>query len=140
MTVAITPADLFLSEVDDNRAMATITTVIARAARFAPCILQPVSEDVAAAMKGILVDVVVRRYQAHAQQPGIAETKALGDRSHSIDTKGAPTALFQPSEITELQLLCAQASSVPVSAAAPAYSFPDAQPWPDGLCSPRWRW
>lgn len=133
MAVTITPRDLFLSNVDDDRAMQTIATVIARASLFAPCILLPATPTIEAAMKGILVDIVVRRYRAHELPLGLSRSRAEGGRSESLDTKDVPTALFYPGEITELQALCAAATETIAAATAPVYSFPDPQPWPDGL-------
>lgn len=127
MAVAITPDDLILSgPLDEDRALDLIATVTARAARFAPCILTDSTIEVAA--KGILVDVISRRYEAQtAPAPGVSET--VGGRTKS--TSGDSTVTFWPGEIAELQALCADAAA---AATDPVYSFPDAPIWPDGLC------
>lgn len=133
MTVAINPEDLFLSNVDNDRAMTTIATVIARAGLIAPCILEPAAPAAELAVKGILVDVIVRRYKAHQLTPGVARSRTMGGRSETTDTKDVPTALFYPAEILELQAICRGDGAAAEATSTPVYSFPDAQPWPDGL-------
>lgn len=138
--VAIDVSDLFLpvlSPAEQTRAETLIATVIARAARVAPCILTDPS--VAVAAKGILVDVVTRRFD-RSVQPGVNVTKAMGNRSISVDGSGVPVVPFYPAEIAELQELCtAAAGDVGGEYAAPMGSFPDPRPWPDGLCDvPLW--
>ena len=126
MTVEIIPADLFLPNVDSDRATEVIATVMARAARFAPCLLLPdVDANTEQALKGVLVDVITRRYERVIGKKSIT----AGGRTESFE---APTGLFWPAEISELQALCA-IGTAPAAASTPVYSFPDARPWPDGL-------
>lgn len=126
----LTPSDLLIDDVDTVLAQQEITAVVARAALVAPCILR---DDMPAwqAARGILIDVVIRRYKLRkgGQTPGVSSSEAAGGRSQQADAKGLPP-LFWPSEIAELQAICTAAVGT-TPAAAPVWSFPDAQPWPD---------
>lgn len=128
----LTPSDLLIDDVDTVLAQQEITAVVARAALVAPCILR---DDLPAwqAARGILIDAAVRRYRMRKQAitAGVSTSREMGGRVRSDDAKGLPP-LFWPSEISELQAICIAANGSAASAAAPVYSFPDAQPWPDG--------
>lgn len=122
----ISPDDLHLEEVDTDRAVALIRSVVARAAVVAPCIQD---DDFAYldAAKGIIVDVIVRRYLAYSAVPSLV---SVSGRSEAIAAR-TPETLFWPSEISELQALCAAGQSPDGSGASPRYAFPDARPWPE---------
>lgn len=135
----ITASDLALhpditGEVDLVRASALISTVVARAARFAPCLLSPDFSAVDAA-RGVLLDVVARRYNSIV--PGISRSHAEGPFSESYDTRGVPAVTFWPSEVAELQAMCsAQPDALQ---RVPLSSFPDPEPWPDpSVARPVW--
>lgn len=123
----------FVTNVDNALAQELITSVVARASRFAPCILVPGFPFVTEA-RAVLLDVVVRRYDARKAGliAGVSKAETAGGRTQSSDAKTLVT--FLPSEITELRELCAAASAAAPAASTPVYSFPPAQPWPDGLC------
>ncbi|TKV61864.1 hypothetical protein FDO65_10090 [Nakamurella flava] len=136
----ITPDELGLGDgVDQAWAQADIGTVTARASIFAPS-LHTLTGEFEKAAKGVLIDVVVRRYKTRNLLPGVSQSKAMGDRSTSSDTKDLPRALFWPEQITELQAICAAAATgggPPVVAAVGAFPEPGRYPDPAERL-PRW--
>jgi hypothetical protein len=101
--VLLTTEDLApFAAIDEAKAQAMIDDVTARAARVAPCILEPDFQHDAAAV-AILRGVVLRWHEAGS---GALQTASVDDASFSFDNRQQRRTLFWPSEITELQALC----------------------------------
>lgn len=90
--------------IEEAKAQAMIDDALALAARIAPCILTEEFEHPAAA-KAILRGAVLRWNDAGS---GSVQYQMAGPYSQSIDTKQERRGMFWPSEITELQQLCAE--------------------------------
>jgi hypothetical protein len=91
--------------IDADKAQAMIDDTLARAARVAPCILDAdLSEANAAAAKAILRDVVLRKNDAGT---GAMQSQTAGPFGVSLDTRQPVRTLFWPSDISELQSICA---------------------------------
>lgn len=128
--VEISPQDLeahpdIKGDVDPVKALGLISTVVARAARFAPCILLD-GFDATEAAKGVLLDVIARRY--NSVLAGGSYSRAEGPYSESYDTRNQPAVTFWPAEVAELQAMCRATS---LDQGIPLGSFPDPEPWPD---------
>lgn len=110
---------------------ALISSTLARAIRFAPCIVADDFTYAEAAMS-VLVDVIRRRDRLNRAKvvPGVATTKQIGNRSLSVSATGVSEALFEANEIAELQSMCAAFNGSVMLASVPQGSFPDAKPWP----------
>jgi hypothetical protein len=90
------------ADIPPAKAQAMIDDVTARAARVAPCILEPdFAYDDAAV--GILRGVILRWHEAGT---GALQTAAVDDASFSFDNRQQRRTLFWPSEVEELQALC----------------------------------
>lgn len=127
----------FVQNVDSALAEELITMVVARASLVAPEILADnFPADRVPAVRAILLDAVVRRYDARklGMVAGTSTSEASGGRSHSSDAKSLP--LLLASEIADLQALAREVTSAAPSVSAPVYSFPAAQGWPDPACWP----
>lgn len=107
-TLSITHEDLlpFAPDLEAAKATEMISDVLARAKRIAPCLDGEVSDDVAAAAKGILRDVLIRWHEAGSGAV-TQRTKQTGpyQETESYDSQ-RPKPRFWPSEIKELQDLC----------------------------------
>lgn len=102
--VALVPGDLApFATIDAAKAQAMIDDALALAARVAPCIL---NDDFAHpdAAKAILRGAVLRWNEAGT---GALQTRAVGAVSEGYDTRQQRRTMFWPSEITDLERLCA---------------------------------
>lgn len=104
--VTLVPADLNLfASIDDAKAQAMIDTALARAARVAPCIRdETLSADNSEAAKGVIRDAILRWNDGGS---GALQSQTAGPFSQSVDTRQQRRSLFWPSEIEELQAICA---------------------------------
>lgn len=83
-----------------TKATALIASMLARAAGYAPRVTATDLDDTqVAAVKGILIDVIARRYDV---LPGVTRASGAGSVSKSDDAKSLPS-LFWDSEIAELR-------------------------------------
>jgi hypothetical protein len=106
--VTLTPEDLEpFADIDVAKASAMIDDAVAMAARVAPCILEPEFEHDAAA-KAILRGAVLRWNEAGQ---GAVTQRGAGPFQESIDTRTVRKTMFWPSEIADLQRLCAEQGS-----------------------------
>lgn len=105
--VTLTPTDLQLfAEIDDAKAQAMVDTALARAARVAPCIRDDtLSADHSEAAKGVIRDAILRWNDGGS---GALATRTVGAVSEGYDTRQQRRSLFWPSEIEELQAICAE--------------------------------
>lgn len=105
--VQITPADLSpFAQIDPEKAQAMIDDALALAARVAPCINDTAFEYDDAA-KAILRGAILRWNEAGT---GAVQSESWGPYSQTIDTTRQRRGMFWPSEITQLQELCADGS------------------------------
>jgi hypothetical protein len=105
--VVLVPADLApFAVIDSVKAQAMIDDAMARAARFAPCILTPDFAYEGAAL-AILRGAILRWNDAGSgAYTSKQETAGPFSLSQGIDSQPPRRSLFWPSEITELQDLC----------------------------------
>ncbi len=102
--VSLEPADLApFATIEAAKAQAMIDDALALAARVAPCITSVDFEHDAAA-KAILRGAVLRWHEAGS---GAVQYQVAGPYSQSLDTRQQRRGMFWPSEITELERLCA---------------------------------
>lgn len=115
--VTLSPTDLApFAAIDDEKAEALIEDALARAARVAPCIrLTALSADHALAARGIIRDAVLRKNDAGT---GAVQQQTAGPFGQTLDTREPRRALFWPSEIAELQAICAEHNGTAVSTRA----------------------
>lgn len=128
--VVIEPSDLrrhpACKNIDDDYASELITGTLARAGRYAPCILSVTfSASDAVAAKDILVGAIARRVVSGAG--GFKrETTTVDGVTHTKEADPLRSAsLFTRAEIAELQDMCAS-SGEDMPEALPRGSFPDA--------------
>lgn len=101
--VTLAPDDLEpFATIETAKAEAMIEDALALAARVAPCILDADFEHAGAA-KALLRGAVLRWHEAGQ---GVVQHQGAGPFQQSIDTRQPRRAMFQPSEIAELQELC----------------------------------
>lgn len=114
--VELTTADLApFATIPEAKAQAMIDTALARAARVAPCIREDsLTDDNAEAAKGVIRDAVLRWNDSGG---GMVQYQTAGPFSQSLDTRQPRKALFWPSEIEELQAICADHNGVTKSGA-----------------------
>lgn len=140
MAVDIAVKDLLAlnPKLDPAVAQKLIDGTVARAAAFAPCILDDAFpfDDAATA---VLIDVILRRTEVGA---GAIQSETSGPHSRTYWPPGTGgRALFWPGEIAELQGFCTAASADQgAGGALPDYAMPDAPvdpvdlwetpPWP----------
>ena len=128
MAVQLTVSDLlpFAPQIDATQAIELISGTIARAAEYAPCIVEAGFSSAGA--KDIIRSGVLRRYSSLGGQ--VVKSESLGDVSITYDNPGdSSTGLFTDSEIYELKQMCPGASS---DAALPSYGMPDPpDEWPE---------
>jgi hypothetical protein len=102
--VSVTPADLTpFADIDPDKATAMINDALALAALVAPCINE---EDFAypEAALAIIRGAILRWHEAGR---GAYSQQTVGPFTGAIDTRVERRSMFQPSEITDLQKLCA---------------------------------
>ena len=105
MPIDITPQDLEpFATIDSAKADAMIEDALALAVRVAPCIAD---EEFAYgdAAKAILRAAVLRW---HESGQGSVSYQGAGPFQQSVDTRQPRRTMFWPSEITQLQELCAE--------------------------------
>lgn len=107
--VTLTVADLqpFAPNIEPVKAQAMIDDAMALAARVAPCITD-VAFAYPDAAKAILRGAVLRWNDSGT---GAVTQQAAGPFSQTLDTRQTRRSMFWPSEITELQKLCREATS-----------------------------
>lgn len=106
--VSLDPSDLApFADIESGKALAMIDDALARAGRIAPCILTEEFEHAAAA-KAILRGAILRWHEAGS---GILSQQGAGPFQQSLDTRQPRKSMFWPSEIRELQELCAESAS-----------------------------
>jgi hypothetical protein len=121
----------FTSDIDHDQAVLLIQGTLARAAVYAPCILDAAFTGTAAA-KDIVLAGVLRRHQTAG---GVVTTSTIGSTSITVDNRALIAGVFLASEIEELQRLC-RVFSDSIGLVQPAYFFQDAPKWPDPI--PTW--
>jgi hypothetical protein len=110
--VSLTIDDLtpFASNITPEKASAMIATAMARAARVAPCIREDaLSDDNAEAAKGVIRDAILRWHEAGS---GALASQTVGPFGMTTDSRQQRKALFWPSEIDELQAICADHNEI----------------------------
>ncbi len=130
--VTVTPDDLApFATIEVVKAIAMIDDAMARAARVAPCILDATLSEVnATAAKAVIRDAILRRNDAGT---GAVQQQTAGPFSQLLDNRQPQRTMFWPSEIAELQAICADHNETPQSGAfaidtAP-YAFSAHLPW-----------
>jgi hypothetical protein len=98
-----------------------IKGTIARAATYAPCILE-VGFTSAEAAADIIRSAIRRRGEAG---PGLSSSERVGDVQRTVDGRALPQVVFWDSEISELQRLCTAYNGVEVEGIGPDFAFPD---------------
>lgn len=103
--VFLTPADLApFAAVDQAKAQAMIDDASALAVLVAPCLSTTLSDVQRAAVLAILRGVVLRWNEAGT---GALQAQAAGPFSQTVDTRQQRRGMFFPSEISQLQSVCA---------------------------------
>ena len=93
------------ADISSTKAEALIEDALARAARVAPCLTDSTLSDVnAAAAKGVIRDAILRKNDAGS---GALAGQTAGPFGMTLDTRQPHRTLFWPSEIEELQSICA---------------------------------
>lgn len=110
----------FAPSIDEAQAIQLITGTLARAAQYAPCILDA-SFTANEAAKDIILAGVLRRVRTAG---GVVTTSTIGTCSITVDNRSLVGGLFMASEISELQSLC-RASLGDIATAVPHFSMPD---------------
>lgn len=113
----LTPEDLApFATIDEAKALAMIEDAEAMATLVAPCIDTTGFENVAAA-RAILRGAVLRWNEAGS---GALQAQTAGPFGQTLDTRQERRGMFWPSEILQLQNLCADTGGVySVSLAGP---------------------
>lgn len=103
--VNLTPDDLApFATIEGLKAQAMIDDALALASRVAPCILEDTFIHDAAA-KAILRGALLRWHEAGS---GALQARTVGSVSEQIDTRQQRRGMFWPSEIADLERLCAE--------------------------------
>lgn len=106
--VSVTPADLApFAEIDPTKATAMIEDALALAAVVAPCILEETFAHPDAA-KAIIRGAILRWDESGS---GAFTQQQTGPFGATVDTRQARRGMFWPSEIADLQKLCASSGS-----------------------------
>ena len=106
--VSLVPSDLApFATIEEEKAQAMIDDALALAARVAPCILTEEFEHSAAAL-AILRGAVLRWNDSGS---GAAQSQTAGPFWMQIDTRQQRRGMFWPSEIEQLQSLCADSTT-----------------------------
>lgn len=117
MLLTVDDIKVFAPTIDDAKAAAMVVDTIARAARFAPCLLEPenLSDSQKAAVKAILRDVVLR-WNDVGTGARVTHSNQASTGPYSVNQSQTVEATsrvrFWPSEIAELQAICADAGPV----------------------------
>ena len=102
----------------------------ARAARVAPCLLEPDKDAARAEARLILAGAVQRWTEAGA---GAMQSASAGPFGMQVDTRQRTGFNLWPSEIEVLQSLCAEANSGAFGVdTAPGYNYPTNHPFVTG--------
>jgi hypothetical protein len=112
--VQLVPEDLEpFAEIPRPKALAMIEDVLAMAATVAPCLFEAtLIEAKERAARAILRGAILRWHDAGNGAVQTTQTSVDDySRSQTVDTRGSRRGLFWPSEITDLQKLCADAGS-----------------------------
>jgi hypothetical protein len=96
------------SLVDDETLDVMVTGVSATAARVAPCLSDPANVDARAEATLILVGAVKRWAEAGS---GAIQTRQSGPFSQTIDTRQRTGYNLWPSEIAQLEAICASVTA-----------------------------
>lgn len=106
VAVAIFPADFedFDLPVPDGRLLVMIEDAMATATMHAPCLSGDVTPATAAAVKAIVRGAIVRQAESGS---GALQSETFGSHSYTLDNRQQRTGMFWPSEIAQLQSLCA---------------------------------
>jgi hypothetical protein len=103
--VSIGPGDLDpFADIEMGKALAMCDDALARASRIAPCIVTEEFEYPEAA-KAILRGAILRWHEAGT---GVVQQQGAGPFQQTVDTRQPRKSMFWPSEIQELQALCAE--------------------------------
>ena len=115
------PADKAQQMIDDATAIAVVV---------APCLADEdeLTPQQIAAVKAVLRGAILRWNDAGS---GVLSQQTAGPFSQSLDTRQQRRAMFIPSEITQLQAICAGVGS------AAAFAV-DTAPSGGGACGPHW--
>ena len=109
----------FAPGINPSKAQLMIADALARAVQVAPCITEddfPHADAAKAVIRGAIL-------RWHTSGAGEVTSEQMGPFSRTVDTRQGSGSLFRPSEITELQALCA--SWRPVQRATlPQYVMP----------------
>lgn len=90
-----------------------VAGVSAAAARVAPCLTDPTNVDAIAEAKLVLVGAVRRWAEAGS---GAVQTRQAGPFSQTLDTRQRTGYNLWPSEIAQLEAICASVNAVSVRA------------------------
>jgi hypothetical protein len=117
MATFLTVDDLlpFSPGIDRDRAAAMIDDASALAVLVAPCIDDSAFVNVDA-LKAILRGAILRWDEAGT---GAVSSQTVGPFGQTLDTRTDRRGMFWPSEIAQLQLLCAAGGSYTISLAGP---------------------
>lgn len=130
ITITVPEITVHNQSVSQDRAQAMISSAIARAVFYAPCLAAAkVDPAKAAAAKSIIIDAILRWADRGS---GAVVTETAGIFGRTV----APTSstLFYPSEITDLRAMCEQSTGgVPLANMPESGSgYPDAADRPYG--------
>ncbi len=107
MAALVLTADDFADHdlpVKPGRLAALIEDSLATAVMHAPCLDGELTDATAAAAKAILRSAVVRQAESGS---GALQSETFGSHSYTLDNRQQRTGAFWPSEIAQLQSLCA---------------------------------
>lgn len=108
MAVIITPEDIApFADIESAKLAAMIADAVAMAVRVAPCLKDTTDVDVLAAAKAIIRAAILRWNDSGS---GAVTQQTAGSFSQSIDTTKTRRGMYWPSEITDLQALCADSA------------------------------
>jgi hypothetical protein len=132
VAVTLVPADLTpFATIEATKAQAMIDTAMARAARVAPCIRdETLNADNSEAAKGVIRDAVLRWHDsgsgAFTQR---SEQRGPFGVQESYDNRQPRKVLFWPTEIEELQSICADHNGVARAGAFSVDTSPVSTDW-----------
>lgn len=107
MGLFISPEDLTpFADIDEVKATAMIEDAEAMALLAAPCLAEGPEAPKIAAAKAILRGAILRWHDAGT---GVVQQTQVGPFGQSLDTRQVRKGMFWPSEIEQLQGLCATA-------------------------------
>ncbi len=106
VNVTVESLQLFAPEIQEEKAGQMIADAVAMAAAVAPCITED-GFEFAGAAEAIIRGAILRWNDSGS---GAVTQVSAGPFSQSIDTRSGRKSLFWPSELNELQRLCAAGS------------------------------